>query len=122
MSIINLTQHAASPEQLEAGVLDLTGDALVYLRKELTFSYLPDAEAIDLVACYIARLAEDAEADAAMIGGAPFLMAPLETYLREKGIKPVYAFSKRETFEEIQKDGSTRKVNIFRHLGFVGED
>jgi hypothetical protein len=32
----------------------------------------------------------------------------------------VYAFSRRESTEAVQEDGSVRKVAVFRHLGFVG--
>ena len=34
-------------------------------------------------------------------------------------IIPLYAFSRRESVEEWQPDGSVRKINIFRHDGFV---
>jgi hypothetical protein len=55
----------------------------------------------------------------AMIGGAPYLMAPLESALRAHGITPVYAFSVRESVDQVQPDGSVRKVAVFRHAGFV---
>lgn len=55
----------------------------------------------------------------AMIGGAPYLMAPLERALRAAGVEPVYALSERVSTEEAQPDGSVRKVNTFRHVGFV---
>ena len=54
-----------------------------------------------------------------MIGGAPYLMAPLEKELRGWGLVPVYAFSVRESTEVVQDDGSVRKVNTFRHAGWV---
>ena len=54
-----------------------------------------------------------------MIGGAPWLMGTLETKLREYGIQPMYAFSRRESVEQKQPDGSVRKVNVFRHAGWV---
>ena len=54
-----------------------------------------------------------------MIGGALWLMAPLADALRRQGIEPVFAFSVREAGEQIQADGSTRKVAIFRHSGWV---
>lgn len=56
---------------------------------------------------------------AAMIGGAPFLMPALEKALRTKGILPVYAFSQRESVEEIMEDGTVRKTAVFKHRGFV---
>ena len=35
------------------------------------------------------------------------------------GVPAVYAFSVRESVEQPQPDGSVRKVNVFRHVGFV---
>lgn len=61
MKIVNLTQHAGTAEQLAAGVADL-GATSLELKRLLTFDSLPTREEI--------------EARAAMIGGAPFLMAP----------------------------------------------
>lgn len=123
MKIINLTQHPASAEQREAGVFDVPAD-LTYggdtLREQLTFNELPAYDDVLLVAECIANLAKDNfECDAAMIGGAPFLMAPLVDALQRNGIKPMFAFSKRESVEETQPDGSVRKTAVFSHLGFV---
>jgi hypothetical protein len=47
-------------------------------------------------------------------------MAPLEAALREAGLRPVYAFSQRAGVEEErQPDGSVRKVQVFRHAGWI---
>ncbi|MDY0071845.1 MAG: hypothetical protein RBR77_04265 [Thauera sp.] len=119
MKIINLTQHAATPEQVAAGVEDLRGEALEALRMYLTFDALPSRLDIEAAAEGIATLAAALEYDAAMIGGAPWLMGPLEAALRRHGVKPLYAFSRREVVEAIQEDGSVRKTAIFRHCGFV---
>lgn len=125
--IINLTQHTATPEQIAEGVVDLRGDGLFALRDALTFDSLPTAEEIHRRAEYIADLAvhnglgeeDDPFPDAAMIGGAPYLMGPLAAELRRHGIRPLFAFSVRETEEQPQPDGSVRKVAVFRHVGFV---
>lgn len=123
--ILNLTQHPSTPEQ---GVTDLIGEELASLKTALTFDTLPDAQEIAGRAEYIAELActnglggedDDPIPTAAMIGGAPYLMAPLEAALRERGIDPLYAFSVRESAEQTQPDGTVRKVNLFRHAGFV---
>lgn len=127
--IINLTQHAASPEQIAQGVTDLRGeqrDALVTL---LTFSELPDVQEIldrasDIaeLACYNGLGGDESDSPLitrAMIGGALWLMAPLATALRERNIDPVFAFSVRETEEQTQADGSVRKVAVFRHVGWI---
>ena len=39
--IVNLTQHPATPEQLEAGVFDLTGTELAWLKNLLNFDAPP---------------------------------------------------------------------------------
>lgn len=56
---------------------------------------------------------------AVMLGGAPFLMAPLERAFVEAGWRVLYAFSRRESVEEPQPDGSVRKTAVFKHIGFV---
>ena len=123
--IINLTQHPGTPEQ---GVTDLAGKELAALKTLLTFDAIPTAQEIVDRAEHIAVLAcmnglggedNDPIPAAAMIGGAPYLMASLERALRNVGIEPLYAFSIRESAEQTQADGSIRKVNLFRHAGFV---
>lgn len=128
--ILNLTQHRATPDQLSAGVVDLPDTEREKLSRLLTFETLPDIGEIISRASSMASLAalnavgedryDDGRLDrAAMIGGAPWLMAPLEMELLANGIRPVYAFSVRETQDVPQPDGSVRKVSIFRHVGFV---
>ena len=138
MFIINLTQHPATEDQIEAGVRDLEGEALATLKQALTFDVIPSPEEILFRAERIAWLVvkqvmapeqywgkQDPyqsiyEAGiAAMIGGAPYLMPPLERALKEVGVEPLYAFSTRESVEEVQPDGSVRKVAIFRHTGWI---
>ena len=120
--IVNLTQHAASAEQIEAGVIDMVGKDLESLKALLTFEELPSAAEIDRRAQEITRLAKDAlfgqPERKAMIGGALWLMAPLSFYLKSAGINPVFAFSKRESVEKVI-DGKTVKTNVFKHIGFV---
>jgi hypothetical protein len=55
-----------------------------------------------------------------MLGGAPFLMAPLHVALVEAGFVPVYAFSERVSTETIDGNGNTIKTSTFAHKGFVG--
>lgn len=137
MATMNLTQHAATADQLAAGVFDLPAAARADLQVLLTFGELPDEQEIRARAEQIAGLAalnasaedrsddDGVQGDAggfalhAMIGGALWLMAPLAAALREQGIEPVFAFSVRETEEQVQPDGSVRKVAVFRHAGFV---
>ena len=120
--IVNLTQHSATPEQRADGVVDVTGDALERLIAALNFTVLPNSEEIKKRAKAIADVASEAlggSHDEAMIGGALWLMAPLAEELRARGIQPLFAFSKRESDEVPQDDGSVKKVQIFRHIGFV---
>jgi hypothetical protein len=129
---LNLTQHSATPEQVAAGVVDLTGDDLEYLKNLLTFDHIKAtlhrydrAERLAEMVKNIKlqgnpdHLHEDGTAIHCMIGGAPFLMGPLEAALLKDNRVPVYAFSVRESVEKTQADGSVHKVNIFRHGGFV---
>lgn len=123
MSILNLTQHQATPDQIAAGVVDLPAELRQRLCALLTFSAIPTADEILDSAEDIALLADDylpeLGAHAGMIGGALWLMAPLSQALRLHRIDPVFAFSVRETEEQVMADGSIRKVAVFRHAGFV---
>ena len=115
--IINLTQHEATPEQVREGVVETRNKEEV--RKLLTFEELPTTEEIFRRARRLAEIALYEGAEAAMIGGAPYLMGPLEQELRGVGVIPVYSFTERRVVEESQPDGTVRKVAVFRHQGFV---
>lgn len=115
--ILNLTQHPATAEQIADGVVEPTNKAFV--QQLITFDELPSAEKIHAVAESVAQIASQFGAEAAMIGGAPFFMAPLEKALRARGITPLYSFTRREAEEAIQQDGSIRKTQVFRHVGFI---
>lgn len=117
MSIFNLTQHAATAEQISAGVVEPADKPAV--SKLLTFDAVPDGAELARRADALAAMAAAVGAPAAMIGGAPYFMAPLERALRAAGVKPVYSFSTRESVEQSQPDGSVRKVAVFRHTGWV---
>ena len=120
--ILNLTQHPATPEQIAQGVVDLPADERATLIDRLTVDTLPTKAEIEARCADIAMLAAtafDAHPVQAMIGGAPWMMSAQENALIDQGIQPVYAFSVRESVEQPQPDGSVRKVNVFRHVGFV---
>lgn len=123
--IVNLTQHLVTGEQLAAGVVDLPADQRAILTKALTFESLPTRGEIVAAVEVVAGLAASAGPalhilpDAAMIGGAMWLMAPLAAAIESRGIEALFAFSQRESVEEPQADGSIRKTAIFRHVGFV---
>jgi hypothetical protein len=127
MTILNLTQHTATPEQVAAGVVDLEGSYREFLIKTITFGEMPARDEIIDAASILAYFAEGwfhanelpIGEDTVMIGGAPWFMSALENALKDKGIKVLYAFSKRESVEEMQEDGSVKKSMVFRHLGFL---
>lgn len=117
MIIINLTQHAATAAQLEAGVIEpVSREAVSAL---LTFVGPPTANDIRQRADSLAMLAAESGADAAMIGGAGYLMPALEAALRQRSIRPLHAFSARVSRDEVQPDGSVRKIAVFEHRGWV---
>lgn len=116
MKIVNLTQHACSEEQALEGVVNVSGS--INLGEILTFSSLPTREIIIARARALADIVEVEGGSAAMIGGAPFFMAPLEEELRSRGIRVMYAFSERVSIETLV-DGEVVKRSVFKHLGFV---
>ncbi len=117
MRILNLTQHEATADQLAVGVVETDKKSLVQMY--LTFDELPSTGLLAQRAAKLADIARESGCGAAMIGGAPYFMAPLEVALVRANIKVLYAFSKRESTEVSQPDGSTKKTMVFRHTGFV---
>jgi hypothetical protein len=116
MNIVNLTQHAPTTEQHAAGVFNSPQwEAIKVLS---TFDQLPTYSRCFFRAREIAQIAKASGARSAMIGGAPFFMRHLEDALHMQGIEALYAFSVRESTEQTQPDGSVRKVNVFKHVGF----
>lgn len=117
MKILNLTQHGATPEQIEVGVYEPNDKSFVCTN--LTFDEIPQLFDVKIRATVLAEYAQSMCATHVMIGGAPFLMSLLEAELLSCGIKPLYAFSKRESVDMLQDDGSVKKVAVFKHVGFV---
>jgi len=120
--ILNMTQHDATPEQIEAGVVN------VPFRQELsvllTFVELPTKKEIYSRVHKICDIAwaltpwRDRVRQSVMIGGAPFLMGPLAETLKARNFSVLFAFSERVSSEKIV-NGQVVKVSEFRHLGFV---
>lgn len=117
--ILNLTQHNATAEQKAAGVYDMPADKIGALRMALTFNTLPSQAEIAERAEIIANLAHTEMGDSAMIGGAPYLMASLETALKAKGFRVLYSFTARESVETTDENGNVVKTAVFRHVGFI---
>ena len=125
MKIVNITQHSASAEQAEQGVVCPHLDKNPFsaaLKELLTFKSLPKQVEIRKRAAKIAKmarqLADFARCEGAMIGGAPFLMAPLQDELAKVGLVSLFAFSERVSSEQVV-GGETVKTSTFRHIGFV---
>jgi len=140
--IINLTQHIGTAAQ---AVVEPRNKAEV--QRLLTFSEAPTGTEINdrakalaalaasetgachycgMTNCEYGRGAEpvcgcygEPEYAAAMVGGAPYLMGPLDLALRAVGVRPVYSFSVRRSVDEPQPDGSVKKVAVFEHGGWV---
>lgn len=127
--ILNLTQHQASLEQLALGVVDLPTEQKEALTQLLTFDDCPvaeeiveRAEAIAELTCYNGLSGDEGDSPTvtlAMIDGAPWLMGPLAEALKSRGIQALFAFTKRESEDHPQPDGSVRKDAVFRHAGWV---
>ncbi len=118
---INLTQYPALADQGMVTDIVMEEDRNLLL-EALNFEWLPSQAEIEGAVHTLVGLAEKYSADFAMIGGAHYLTAPLDAGLRASGITPLYAFTARESTEETLLDGSVRKIQVLRHLGFVGYD
>jgi hypothetical protein len=120
--IANGTQHPASSEQRDDGVVDLDEEIHKDLQQLLTFEDIPTSGEMLDRAIQIARLLEQGTSrgiSSVMIGGAPFFMSTLERVLKARKWRVCYAFSRRESVENVGDDGKVVKSSTFRHLGFV---
>lgn len=128
MKVMNFTQHRCTEDQLNAGIIDCPEQYREKLCRLLTFDDLPDQETVWQRAVQIVQLFEAAAVDLGfkyegddalhpMIGGAPFLMSSLESAFSDANLQVFYAFSKRQSVDQVQGDGSVKKVAIFRHIG-----
>lgn len=134
--ILNLTQHKMTAEQYQyngtklkeliSEIPEEQEDYEKQLKALLNFHDLPTKDSINLRVMQITAFAlnyfmgADVENNRyALIGGAPYLTAPLAEMLKKVGITPLYAFSKRESIETTQPDGSVVKTSVFKHAGYV---
>lgn len=111
MKIVNLTQHAPTPAQVEVGV----GDSFADVKELLGVS---DGTSINESARKIAQIAQQSGAKFALIGGHPALVNQLSVDLIYRNITPVFAHSCRVSNEAVQPDGTVVKTQVFEHLGF----
>lgn len=136
--IINLTQHVMTQEQYFLNGEELTevkfrpynGTSISspdYIKKLLNFNSIPSKKEITSNAIALAAYAsgllnqvkDDGDRLYALIGGAPYLMPPLEEALKQEGITPLYAFSQRESVETRNADGTVVKTAVFKHKGYI---
>lgn len=136
--ILNLTQHPATPEQQAQGVVDISDpEEHKKLLEALTFDEIPSMDEMDERAETIGLIVRHfrsahPECRSVMIGGAPFFDRALHHELVELDfsdeeideeenvyLQVLYAFSRRESVERKNPDGSVQKINVFRHVGFV---
>lgn len=121
--ILNLTQHAGTKAQANDGLLEATPEDREVIRALLTFEEPPRAHELSSRASALADIVESYatthRVGHVMLGGAPYLVVELARELGRRGLVPVYAFTRRESVEEMQADGSVVKRNVFRHLGWV---
>jgi hypothetical protein len=103
----------------EQGCVELPEELQNEVRNLITFNEIPSDCEMRARAVRVAEIATESGADSAMIGGAPYFQRYLEEELLVRGVEPVFAFSKRESVESIQEDGSVQKTFVFRHTGFV---
>lgn len=120
MKILNLTQHDATPNQIEDGVIEPEHNEKESIKRLLTFNVKPEKDDIEARAWLLSDIALRSKCKAVMIGGAPFLMPELSKCLKERGIRVLFSFSLRKSIEKPnEKDGSVEKVSVFEHIGFV---
>jgi hypothetical protein len=117
MVIINLTQHVATADQRAVGVVDMADRQLVC--DLLNFEELPTNEQMRNRAETLASLIDMPANTQVMIGGAPFFMAFLIESLKKRGFRPLFAFSKRVSVENVGEDGRVVKTSVFKHEGFI---
>lgn len=120
MRLINLTQHSLTFEQIAGNEVfrkEATAGDIVCDR--LTFNEIPTHEEMEQRALELARLASQHAAEGAIIGGAGYFMPYLEKELLKLNIIPMYSFTRRESVEKKNADGSITKTSIFKHIGWV---
>ena len=127
MTILNLTQHNATADQLASGIIDLPADFQTALKGLLTFPTTYTRADLEYRALQIHELIRDMcgehfgappkhALDGVMIGGMPSFMPVLEATLVSKGIRVGYACTERQSIDK-EIDGKVVKTAIFVHAG-----
>lgn len=117
--ILNFTQHQVTVDQQRDGIYNVDNHAFV--QELLTFDDYPTVEDIQNRVVTLADYAEKLHAKKVMIGGAFFLVTRLAKEMNKRGIDVCYSFSKRQSVDEMQEDGSVVKRILFKHEAVVDE-
>lgn len=118
MKILNLTQHAGTEEQIEDGLCEPEPKIKERISELLTFKHIPYSYEMRERAGALADIAKESGYRYVSIGGAPYFMSTLEHVLIIEGLCPMYSFSIRQS-KDIVEDGETRKLTVFRHIGWI---
>lgn len=117
--ILNLTQHAATDEQRAAGAIEVAAADKKRLTAALTFNDAPTLRSMLDAVRVVADMADVYGIRNVMVGCAPWLQCELIEELEHRGYSAWFAFSRRESVDQPQPDGSVRKVAIFRHVTWI---
>lgn len=113
-------------EHLYGQALDIAGYCRAF--REGFLNEPGDIDAVRAVNCTMHTLSEEQLQDmqnlyetngrvVVLVGGQLGLMINVVKILSERGFTVVEAISDRKSVEEVQPDGTTRKVSIFEHKG-----
>ena len=120
--ILNLTQHNATKDQQDAGIIDMPVDFQTALKGLLTFPTQYTRADLEYRALQVHELVRDfcgtskEVLEGVMIGGMPSFMPVLESVLISKGIKVGYACTERKSVDK-EVDGKIIKTAVFVHAG-----
>lgn len=117
MCILNLTQHRCTAEQLSDGIENIPSKHAEQLEKLLTFPSDYDLTMLVNNAKALANLARSLGYEAVMVGGMPSFMPILQAEMIKADISVGYARTERVSVDQIQPDGSVKKVSVFKHAG-----
>ena len=105
---------------MKEGVIEPSSEQKERIKELLTFNQLPNSSILGARARNLAKMAVEADVNAALLAGPGWFTRAQEMALLARNIEPIYAFSKREVVEEVQEgSGEVRKLSVFHHLGFV---
>jgi hypothetical protein len=116
--ILNLTQHVATDGQIAAGVREPTIENKFLIKALLTFQSAPTMWEKVERANDLADIVREEGFDRVMADGEPFFVSTLEHVLAQRGIKVKYAFSKRESIDIPQPDGTVYECVVFKFINF----